>query len=169
MDGERTPSSDPDVTRPPQITVAVTPRGRPVTSMSVRELIGALAKIEDALRAGSGSGQGAPRGLLPEPVDPVTLQAQGLEIVDELHRRSTPAHPGMQGTVHTFVDRVLSADPAALLNPGATDPDTARVTHRAQGEELGQGVVRVLRVAQNGVEGGPGLRADPDGVEPTPH
>lgn len=135
--------------------------------MSVRELIGALARIEDALRTGFGQPQLSEQ--LPEAADPVALQAQGLEIVDELHRRSAPVLPGMQSTIHTFVDRVLSADAPALVHPGSADPDAAGVTHRGQGEELGHGVVRVLRVAQDGVEGCPGLRADPDGVEPAPH
>ncbi len=129
---------------------------KPVAAMSVRELIATLALIEDELRTGSSS-------LEKDPGSP-GAHARGIEIVEELRRRSGPSGDAGQRLVRTLVEQSWSAE-----DPVAIDPDAGRVGHGPEGEDLGEGVVRVVRVPQDRVEGRPRRGADPDGVEPVPH
>lgn len=147
---------------------AASPQPVPVAAMSVRELIGALALVEDLLRtrrAGRRSGDDPTAAL----TDCLSLQARGAEIVDELRRRSAPCpQAGQHPQVLSLVDRVLSAERPAGEDLDPVDPDSPVVGDGAQGEHLGERVVRVLRVPQDGVEGRPRGWTDPDGVEPAP-
>lgn len=139
--------------------------------LSVRELITALARLEDELRT-------ADPPLTDDADRQRRLEARELAILEELHSRSPDVAGGRSSPV-SQCDSALEPDagggeeagmPLAGESAGqaagesavqalAGDPDAGRVGGGAEGEDLGEGLLGTRRVPQDEVGGGAGGRS----------
>ncbi|MEO7061656.1 MAG: hypothetical protein ABI083_18190 [Lapillicoccus sp.] len=102
---------------------------QPVETLSVRELISALATLEEELRsAGEPGADGVVRRRW--------LEAREVTVLRELRRRT----PDVTHPDPAVAHRVTP--PGSAVQPFSGDPDAGGVGDAGEGEDLGEGLIR---------------------------
>lgn len=114
----------------------------PDERLSVRELIAALARLEDELRvAGSPTTHDTGRER--------RLAAREQAILEELRRRSPDFACGAGPVADAAVPPVVESAEEAFT----ADPDAGAIGHATEGEDLGESLLGARRVPQDDVGG----------------